>query len=115
MRLALLFALPLIATPALAATGQDLFEDRCGGCHTLAEASAPTGPTLRGVVGRKMAAVSDFQFSDALKAKGDYWTYQTLDAYLANPQKFAPGTTMTVSIYEADDRGAIIQYLATLK
>ena len=115
MRLALLFALSLIATPALAATGEDLFADQCSGCHTIDAASSPTAPTLRGVVGRKVAGASDFAYSDALKAKGGVWTPQALDAFLAEPRKFASGTTMSVSVPSAEDRAALIQYLETLR
>ena len=115
MRLPLLLALSLVATPALAATGEDVFGDQCSGCHGLDPASNPTAPTLKGVVGRPVASLSDFQYSAALKAKGGTWTPQTLDVFLANPKAFAPGTAMTASVPSADDRKAIIQYLQTVK
>ena len=115
MRLALIFVLALAATPALAATGEDLFGDQCSGCHTIDAASSPTAPTLKGVVGRKVASLADFQYSDALKAKGGTWTGEALDAFLSNPKAFAPGTSMNVSVPSADDRRAIIQYLGTVK
>ena len=115
MRLALAFVLALAAAPALAATGEDLFGDQCSGCHTLDVASSPTAPTLKGVVNRKVAGAPDYQYSDALKAKGGTWTYDALDAFLTNPKAYAPGTAMTVSVPSGDDRRAIIQYLDTVK
>ncbi len=115
MRLALLLVLPLVATPALAATGEDLFGDQCSGCHSVDAGSSVTAPSLKGVVGRKVASLPDYQYSDALKAKGGTWTHAVLDAFLADPQKVAPGTAMTASSPNAQERSAIIQYLETVK
>src|SRR5271156_1035713 len=112
MRLALLLApcLILTASPGLAATGQDVFNDKCGDCHTV-EPPSGTAPALKGVVGRKVASLSDFQYSDALKAKGGTWTEAALDAFIANPKTYAPGTQMTGGAADPADRKAIIDYL----
>jgi cytochrome c len=114
MRLILAAALALSAAPALAATPQDVFNDKCGDCHTL-DAPSMTAPALRGVVGRKVASLTDFQYSDALKAKGGTWTDASLDAFMASPKAFAPGTTMTGGASDPADRTAIIAYLKTQK
>jgi cytochrome c2 len=109
-------ALPMAAAPALAATGQDVFNNNCAGCHALDPAADQTAPPLRGVVGRKIASVTGFPYSDALKAKADdTWTPANLDAFLANPQGFAPGTEMYGGASDPNDRKAIIDYLATQK
>ncbi|HXQ14438.1 MAG TPA: c-type cytochrome [Caulobacteraceae bacterium] len=110
MRLAFAVVLALAAPPAFAATGQDVFNDKCGDCHTVAPPSG-TAPALRGVVGRKVASLTDFQYSDALKAKGGTWTEAALDAFIANPKTYAPGTQMTAGAADAADRKAIIDYL----
>jgi cytochrome c len=110
MRLALAVILALVAPPALAATGQDVFNDKCGDCHTVDPPSG-TAPALKGVVGRKVASLSDFQYSDALKAKGGTWTEAALDAFIANPKAYAPGTQMTAGDADPADRKAIIDYL----
>ena len=114
MRLALaaLFApvLLLTAAPAVAATGQDVFNDKCGDCHTVAPPSG-TAPALKGVIGRKVASLSDFQYSDALKAKGGVWNEAALDAFIADPKAYAPGTQMTAGDADPADRKAIIDYL----
>ncbi len=69
MRIALALLLALAAPPALAATGEQLFGDNCASCHTVGAASTPDAPTLKGVVGRKIASLPDFKYSDGLKAK----------------------------------------------
>lgn len=110
MRAALALILTLAAAPAYAATGQDLFNDKCGDCHTIDPPSG-TAPALKGVVGRKVASLPDFQYSDALKAKGGTWTEAALDAFIASPKTYAPGTQMTAGAADPADRKAIIAYL----
>jgi cytochrome c len=108
--------LALAATPALAADGKALFEDKCAECHVLGDASSDAAPTLKGVAGRKIASLADFQYSDALKAKGSVWTDASLDAFLARPKAFAPGTQMLFGgLADPADRQAIIGYLKTVK
>jgi cytochrome c len=118
MRAALTLVLALAASPALAATGQELFNDQCGDCHTVDAASGPTAPTLKGVVGRPVASLSDYQYGaalTALKAKGAVWTEATLNAFLADPRGYAPGTLMFGGAADPNDRKAIIDYLKSVK
>lgn len=115
MRLTLGFLFALAAWPAASAeTGKAIFEDTCSECHTLGAASTEA-PTLRGVVGRKIASLPDFQYSDGLKAKKGAWTEANLSAFLAKPQTFAPGTTMFTAVPSDADREALIDYLKTAK
>jgi cytochrome c len=116
MRVALALVFALVAAPAVAATGEQLFGDNCASCHTIGAASTPDAPTLKGVAGRKIASLADFQYSAGLKAKqGGVWDDAALDAFLANPQSFAPGTQMYGGASDPNDRKAIIAYLKTLK
>ena len=114
MRVALALLLLFAAAPAEAATGEALFNDNCASCHTVGPASSSDAPTLKGVVGRKIASLPDFQYSDALKAKGGVWTAAALDAFLASPKTFAPGTAMYGGAPDPADRQAIIDYLKTV-
>jgi cytochrome c len=114
MRLTIAVLLAFAATPALSATGQDVFNDKCGDCHTVDPPSG-TAPALKGVVGRKVASLPDFQYSDALKAKGGVWTEAALEAFIADPKTYAPGTQMTAGAADPADRKAIIDYLKSVK
>jgi|TARA_R100000935_G_scaffold48554_1_gene73195 cytochrome c len=115
----LLAGLLLAAAPGLAqaqaaaSTGARLFNLQCKTCH--GDKSTPAGPTLTGVAGAPIAARSDFNYSAALKAKGGTWTDAALDAYLAKPMAFAPGTRMMVAVPDANNRAAIVAYMKTLK
>jgi cytochrome c len=111
--IALLFA--AIASHAMAATGQDLFNSNCADCHALDPAAGQSAPPLKGVVGRAIASVAGFPYSDALKAKTGTWTAASLDAFLADPQAFAPGTQMFGGEPDPADRKAIIDYLTSVK
>ena len=115
MRAVLALLLSLAAAPAFAADGQALFDDKCAECHTVGPASTETAPSLKGVVGRKIASLSDFQYSAALKAKGGVWTEAALNAFLASPKSFAPGTQMYGGASDPVERQAIIDYLKTVK
>ena len=99
---------------ALAAQGALAFQGDlgCGNCHFKDSAFAPP---LDGVAGRKIGTAPGFLYSAAMKSKGGAWTDANLDAFLANPQTFAPGTGMDVSVADVAQRRAVIAYLKTLK
>ena len=103
------------AVPARAGPGQDAYETDCAGCHSLTGASTPSGPSLKGVVWRKVANVPGFAYSPALKHMTGTWTPQRLDAFLKDTQSFAPGTDMYFTIDDTARRRAIIGYLETAK
>jgi cytochrome c len=92
--------------------GQDLFARRCSGCHALD--INKEGPRLRGVYGRRAAALADFGYSDSLKNAGLTWDAVTLDRWLTDPDKIAAGTDMAFRVIDETERKAIIGYLKTL-
>ena len=114
VRLATGLAAAAFALPAAAQTqnGATLYRQQCAACHALAPGSAKMGPSLNGVVGRKAATLPGYAFSPGLKAIGVTWDATSLDAYLAKPTTFAPGTKMIVGTASAAQRQAIIAYLA---
>lgn len=116
MRLVLAAALILTtATPALAEDGAALYAAQCKACHSLTGTSSPTGPSLKGVAGRKVASAGGYSYSAGLTKKGGTWTDAALDAYLAAPATWAPGTKMFNRVAQPQARAAIIAYLKTQK
>lgn len=102
-------------TGADPARGERVFQ-RCFACHSVvAGEGALPGPNLRGVIGRRAGTLPGFRFSPALieqGARGLVWTRATLDAYLADPAGFLPGTEMAMpGLSVADDRRDVIDYL----
>jgi cytochrome c len=92
--------------------GRELYDKRCGGCHSLD--STKVGPPLRGVVGRHAAADPGFPYSDALKNAHVVWDERTLDRWLADPEALVSDTDMSFRLNSADERFAIIAYLKQL-
>jgi cytochrome c len=88
----------------------------CAACHSFDEGGAPKiGPPLWGVVGRDIASVDDFSYSNALAGKDGEWSNQTLDEYLSAPRQWAPGTKMVFAgIKKPEDRANVILYLRSL-
>ena len=99
-----------------AAMGEQVFK-RCFACHTITPGGTNgIGPNLHGIVGRAVAAVPDFAYSPAMRAKGGVWDAAALDAYLASPVRALPGNRMTFAgIAEPAEREALILYLAAQK
>jgi len=115
---ALAAAVTLTATAHAAPTaGQTYFEQNCASCHTVdAAMSSRAGPGLFNVLGRKAAAVPNFNYTDALTkagAAGKTWTKEELDVFLRDPNKDVPGTAMPIGVADAKQRAAVIDYLAT--
>ena len=105
--LALAAAVP--AAAADASRGQELYESRCGGCHSL-DANR-VGPAHRGVYGRKAGSAPNFSYSTAVKSSTVVWEERALDAWLTNPQAVIPGQRMNFRVALAEDRADIIAYL----
>lgn len=97
-----------------AAAGERLFKQRCASCHTVQPGQNRIGPHLSGVVGRKPGSVEGARYSNALGALAANWDAANLDAFLTNPRAVAPGTTMTISVPSAADRGSLVAYLQSL-
>ena len=95
------------------ARGQQLYESRCIGCHSIEDNRA--GPAHKGVFGRKAGMAKGFDYSPALKASKLVWNERTLDRWLANPEATIPGQKMGFSVADSLDRADIIEYLRTAK
>ena len=94
-----------------AARGEKKFGD-CAACHAVAPGPAGVGPNLNGMFDRKAGTVGDFRYSPAMKRSGITWTAQTLDTFLADPQKIVPANRMPYAgMTEAGDRADLIAYL----
>ena len=91
------------------ARGKELFEKRCGGCHSLE--TDKEGPRLRGVYGRKAGRVPSFKYSDALKSANFAWDAASLDRWLTDTESVVPDNDMDFHVPKADERADIIEFL----
>jgi cytochrome c len=97
-----------------AAAGKEI-EARCQQCHDSAKGGPnKIGPNLWGVVGRARGEHPGFDYSSAMAANHDPWTYEKLFRYLKAPQAEVPGTKMSFAgLRSAEDRLNLIAYLRT--
>jgi len=91
--------------------GEKVFEE-CRACHAADGAANEVGPGLRGVFGRRAGERDGFRYSPALKRSGIVWTSETLDAYIADPQKLVPANRMPYAgLADARARADLIAYM----
>jgi len=106
---------PLLAK-ADPAAGEATAKKLCMSCHTFAEGGkAGVGPNIYGSVGANRGNMAGYNYSNGFKAKLGTWTYEDLNAWLAKPGAFAPGTRMAFAgINKAETRADVIAFLRTL-
>jgi cytochrome c len=119
--LALFAVLSVAAAPASVASSDDDIEvpaaaEVCLSCHAFKPGEPELeGPTLWGVVGRRVASAPDYAYSDALRSQQGTWDRATLDRFLASPQTFAPGVNMTFGgVKNAAERQVVLDFLEKL-
>ncbi|MEO0822838.1 MAG: cytochrome c family protein, partial [Pseudomonadota bacterium] len=101
---------PIFATVTVG-DGEKLFR-KCRSCHVLDDGKNRVGPHLYGIVGRPVAAVDGFKYSDAMANYGGEWTPDRLMEYLGDPRGVVPGTKMVFAGFKKpEDRAAIVKYL----
>ena len=103
-----------------AAAGEKVFA-RCKACHKVEDGANGVGPHLFGIVGRPVASVEGYSYSNAMveygaSEGGIAWDHDHLAAYLENPRAEVTGTKMAFAgLRKPEERDAVICYLDTLK
>ena len=108
---ALALAAPARAQQGDATRGEQKFVE-CAACHSVERGVNNVGPSLAGIFGRKAGALADYRYSAAMRKSGITWTPQTLDEYIADPQKRIPANRMPYAgPTDAAARADLIAYL----
>lgn len=104
------------AQQELVAKGKTQFL-HCNTCH-LVDADAPEpfggmqGPHLENIVGRPVASVAGFGYTEELQGLDVVWDEETLDRWLEDPQVISPLICEPFTgMANADYRKALIAYL----
>ena len=92
--------------------GEKVFK-KCTACHVVNKGGAnKIGPVLYGVLGRKVAAISDYKYSKAMANYDNNWTFEEMNGYLRKPQSYIKGTKMAFAgLRKEKDRASVILYL----
>lgn len=100
------------------ATKGEQVSRKCMACHDFAKATNKTGPHLIGVIGRPVASVEGFKYSEAMTAyagKVPVWDEAALGIYLENPRAVVVGTRMSFAgLKKVDERTDLIAYLKSI-
>ena len=107
-------AFAALVTPAVSADaehGKALFV-ACAACHQ--ERPDALGPNLKGVLGRKSAALDDFRYSNPMKRANLVRDEANLRDYIADPQAKVRGNRMPFDgVHDPKDVDDIVAYLKT--
>ena len=88
----------------------------CSVCHRVsADGPESSGPPLWAIVDANKGRSGWFGYSPALAAASGTWTAAAIDAYIADPVAYLPGTSKTLSqVRDADERKRVIDALQKL-
>ena len=92
--------------------GKSVFK-KCSACHSVKkDGKNKIGPALYNVLGRNVAALSDYKYSKALMAYGKSWTFGEMNGFLIKPQAHIKGTKMAFAgIKKEKDRASVILFM----
>ena len=86
----------------------------CRACHGLtAGDNSRAGPSLHGIMGRKIASAAGYAYSQALKQRDIVWSKETISKlFEIGPNAYLPGTKMPEqTIPDAQARQALVDWL----
>ena len=95
--------------------GAKLFS-KCARCHSLSnDGTKRSGPHLKGLFGRRVGSIDDYNYSIALQSKSFEWNEKTLfKLFDQGPEKFLPGTKMPVQrVTDSQELMQLVDYLKT--
>ena len=111
--------LPVLLAKADPKRGATITQSACAACHTFEKDGATRqGPNLYAIIGREIASVSGYTYSDGLRkaaAEHKVWSFDAMAAFITNPRQFAPGNRMAYAGLRNRERLAdMLAYLASV-
>lgn len=104
----------LVVPKGVPPSGEKLFGQQCGACHSTIAGEARVGPSLAGIMGRTAGKSPGFTYSRTLRASQIRWNEKTLNLWLADSNAEIPGSIMNYRQSDPAKRLAIIAYLKKL-
>lgn len=94
--------------------GAEVFR-ACAACHTLdPDGGNRAGPTLYGVIGRRIGTAAGYDFSPALRGMDIIWTKETIARlFEIGPTAYTPGTKMPEQrVTDPEDLKDLVDFIA---
>lgn len=132
-----------VAAAADALPGYETYLEQCSKCHgqldvraarqapaTIVAASdsvvnddqqltfaLPYGPSLRGIIGRRAGSVDGYDYSEAFlhAMRETTWDADSIDDYITDSQRLAPGARMFYRQSDAGVRRRVIEFLSAFE
>lgn len=98
---------------AAAARGEELAEG-CKACHSLTQKTNLVGPHLVDILGRPVASISGFEYSDDLASREFSWDVAQLEAFILDPTAMVPETKMAFGGIDEAEASDIVEYIRSL-
>lgn len=125
MKVSVLMAAAVLAASASVAIadgdpakGEKVFA-KCKACHVADSETNRVGPYLKGVIGRKIASVEGYKYSESMIAFGaerGTWTDELFLEYIEDPKRDVPKTKMAFAgLKKEDERKDLLAYLKTMQ
>ena len=117
---ALLLAVAAATSAGASGTAGERAYRKCYSCHATEPGKNDLeGPSLHGVMGRKVAATPGFEYSRAMRgfaAKHPRWTPELIDRFVSDPEALVPKTRMNFpGMRDPKERAALLEYLRSLR
>ncbi len=92
--------------------GKNVFK-KCSACHSIKKGGKnKIGPALYNVIGRNIAALTDYKYSKAFIEYGKSWTFDEMNGFLIKPQAHIKGTKMAYAgLKKEKDRASVILFM----
>jgi cytochrome c2 len=93
--------------------GESVFKANCASCHSLAKESTAAGPSLNGIVGRRVGS-AEFPYSAALTGRLESWTSRQIVDFATHPNDAYSGTIMMPVPLSPDLKHDLESYLQAI-
>ena len=93
--------------------GAEVFR-ACAACHTLSpDGGERAGPTLHGVIGRRIGSLAGYAYSPGFAARDIIWSKETIARlFELGPAALTPGTKMPEQrVTSPEDRAALVDFI----
>lgn len=91
--------------------GRRVFRAHCASCHSIVGRPG-VGPSLDGVVGRRVGGQTAFNYSPALAGRHERWSKQRLRSFIRDAEALYPGVAMPAPSVDPIELDYLVDFIA---